>query len=251
MTGLNGADPGGTPLGILQGEHILFHEYGHVLAGNLGIGSRNAVINELIANIFRTAYILAERPELHALLESRRASQTAPRYAALIDYDYLSGSMDSASVGWMQSQTTSMAFALTQNERLSDLVPKLQKEFPESSARLGLAEALIARLNRISLGMASSFAAVYGPSTITPAKPVACDSATQPKDRSGQLIIANTTANPVTMNPINGTNRTITLTFPANAVRSLMRQAGLVLKVSDGFCYVLREEPTVVTISER
>jgi hypothetical protein len=137
-----------------------------------------------------------------------------------------------------------MGFALAQNERLSDLVPKLQKEFPDSSARLELGEALITRLNRISAGLASSFAAVYP--SITPAKPVACDSAVPLSDPSGKLIIANTTANPITMNPINDPKGTITLTIPANEFRSLTRSAGLVLKISDGSCYVLREEKTTI-----
>ena len=51
--------------GYLQHESTLFHEDGHILAARLEIGSGNPFMNELVAQIFRHAYIAAERPDMN------------------------------------------------------------------------------------------------------------------------------------------------------------------------------------------
>lgn len=235
----------------LQGEPVLFHEYGHILAHRLGIGGvANGQIEELVANIIMSSYVRVERPDLLAVWESLRAAAvTTPRYTALVDYDYLGAAIDSASAQWLQYQMIGIAFAVTENQRFSELVPKLRQEFPLATTRRDGGADLAARLGRISTGFqVSSWVSPLGPTTVTPATPVACASASSPGAEMGRLTIVNTTANPMTMTFTLANRRDASGTIPAGEFRTLSNPVGLLVKIVGGACYVIRENPTVTTI---
>lgn len=234
----------------LQGEAVLFHEYGHILARRLGIGGVvNGQVEELVANIIMSSYVRSERPDLFAVWERLRAATGAPRYTALVDYDYLGAGIDSASAQWLQYQMIGIAFALTENQRLSDLVPKLRQEFPLSTARRDGGADLAARLARISTGFrASSWASALGPTTVTPATPVACEAAAPAGADMGRLTIVNATANPITMTFTLTDGRDASGTIPPNEFRTLSNTVGVLVRIVGRSCYVIRENPTAATI---
>ena len=248
---VTGADPDHSPGGVLQGEQILFHEYGHILADQLSIRSANGSINEVIANVFSMAYIQADRADLKFLLDVRRNNshpRPTPRYTALIDFDYLGGAIATPNRFWLQFHEERIGDALVSNQRLADVVKRLQQEFPARDLKQEGAEELKARLSRIASGLPASLLSQYGPTTITTATPVACDASTT-LGNSSALVVRNNTANPITITSTNNPiPRTGAVTIAANTWRTFRNQAGVRFRISDGSCFVFRDEPTIVTI---
>ena len=64
-----GADRDHSNGGILDGEQILFHDDGHILADALKIHTNNKSIQEFVAGIFMIAYIRAQRPDMNFIVE--------------------------------------------------------------------------------------------------------------------------------------------------------------------------------------
>lgn len=256
MTALGAATPDGQSLNALGGEGVLFHEYGHILAGQLGIGSRSDFMNELFADIFWAAHIQSERPDLLASFEAPRpGGRPTPRYTALIDWDYLGGMggrLDAPSAGGLQREMNFIALAITKSQRLSDLVLRLQKEFPATTAKSEGLDEITGRLSRISPGFqAASFATLYGPTTLTRAKLVPCDFTPSPAGRSGHLVVVNATPNPIRMTSINHPRGASVNIAPNQFIPDRTSPVGGLIKMSDDSCYVIGDEPTVVIVGPR
>ena len=125
-----GADPEHASGGILNNEHVLFHDDGHAFFDALRIGdvrasedkssfaanmyAYNRTVVEFVGAFFTIGYIHAKRPDLKFLLEDRRfRRRDPPRYPTLVDFDYLGGIGD-PSYFWFMNQMERIADALRQ-----------------------------------------------------------------------------------------------------------------------------------------
>jgi hypothetical protein len=136
----------------------LFHEMGHVIARDLGIGSANLWVNELIANIMMAGYIRAERPELigyQSGMPPRFAD--ANRFETLAEFDRYYFNMGQLDYLWFHFHIARVAdFMISGPGGTAGVVEGLVREFPAGAdpGRVSIEET-IDRLERISPGVAT------------------------------------------------------------------------------------------------
>jgi hypothetical protein len=243
---LAGADPDHAAGGVLQGEHIIFHEDGHILADSLGIRG-NAFINELIPGIFMAAYIHAKRPDLQFVLEDRRSGKVPPssRYTTLADFMYLYGNMEAANAIWFQWQFERLADFMVKDQDFPTLIGRLQKAFPAGQKQLTVQEVL-ARLEGIRGGFLAAAGTLAGPTTLPRISPSPCQEQTA-EGRTFQLAVRNETSAQIGVSFPDGHNADL----PANSWRSYRVKAGWVLKLSNGKCLSAGQEPSIAVLEDR
>jgi hypothetical protein len=242
---LAGADPDHAVGGVLQGEHIVFHEDGHILADSLGISS-NAFINELIPGIFMVAYIHAERPDLNFVLEDRRSGKEplANRYTTLADFTYVGARMETANYIWFQWHFERLADFIVKDQDFPTLIQRLQKSFPVGQKQLST-DQVLARLEGFRPGFLAKAGALAGPTTLPRILPSACQEQTA-EGRPSQLAVKNDTSDLINVSFPDGYNAKL----PANSSWSYRVKAGWVLKLSNGRCLVAGEEPSIAVIEQ-
>lgn len=237
------------PGGVLEGEGVLFHEDGHILASSLRIRSGNEFVNELIAHIFRAGYINAERQELR-LPEDRKAAirdarrSNPPRYTSLADLDYLYDGVGPSNYYWFQGWLGELAEFLVQDQNFPILIEKLQKAFPVSEAKQETLEAIDARLETIRPGFLRAAGTLAGPTTIPRITPSTCHESSKGPGPS-TLVIDNRTDDPLAVTFPNGHTNAV----PAHTWRVARNMpVGSALKLPNGTCLVVRDEPTLAVI---
>ncbi len=242
-----GSDRDHSAGGILQGEHTLFHEDGHILTNFLKIWSGNRFVNELTAGMFMAAYIGAKRPDLNFVLEDRRSGRrpTPPRYTSLADLDYLQGHVGLANYFWFQFHLERLADFLVKDQDFPSVVERLRKAFPAAEARQLPLEEINARLEDIRPGFLKMAGALAGPTTIPRIMPSVCQ---EPKKVGAPtyVVVHNQTADPIDITVSEGEK------YSTAAHRSLAYRVGVgaSLKLPDGTCLVAGDEPTLGMIGQ-
>ena len=239
-----GADHDHTAGGILQGEPQLFHEDGHILADLLKIRSGNSFVNELIANIFQTAYIGAERHDLNWFLEDRRTGRrTSPRYTSLADLDYLYSGVGTTNYFWFQWHLERLADFLAADQSFPSVIERLQKAFPADEVKQETLEEIDSHLERIRPGFVKMAGPLAGPATITRITPSACPESAETGESRYPIVVRNDTTDPLVVNAPDGKAASV----PAHAWRTYARAS---LKLPTGDCLVARDEPTLAVIEK-
>jgi hypothetical protein len=242
---LAGAGPDHGVGGVLQGEHIVFHEDGHILADALGISS-NAFVNELVPGIFMAAYIHAKRPDLQFVLEDRRSGKEPPssRYTTLADFMYVNGSMETANYIWFQWHFERLADLIVKDQDLPTLIARLQKSFPAGQKQLTVQE-VFDRLEEIRAGFLEAAGPLAGPTTLPRISPSPCQEQTA-EGKTFRLTVKNDTSELINVSFPDGYDAKL----PANSWWSYRVKAGWVLKLSNGKCLVAGEEPSIGVIDQ-
>lgn len=140
-----------------------FHEIGHVIASDLGIGSANLWINELIANVVMAGYIRAERPMLVGYQSGMPPRFVdANRFETLAEFDQLYFAMGQLDYLWFHFHIARIADYLVSGPGLVAAVEGLRREFPaeRGRARESIAETF-GRLEQIRSGVTN----IAGPLT--------------------------------------------------------------------------------------
>ncbi len=133
------------------------HEIGHVLARDLGIGSANAWIGELIANVVMAAYVRAERPALGGFQRGLPPRFAAPpRYARLAEFDQVYFAMGQANYLWFQFEIARLADFIVAGAEPAVILAGFQREFPLATRRRETVSETFARLERIRPGITAS-----------------------------------------------------------------------------------------------
>lgn len=250
-----GADRDHANGGVLQGEHILFHDDGHAFFDAMNIGdigaaptkstgfleAHNRTIVEFVASVFAIAYIRSERPDLNFILEDRRSrSPKAPRYRTFADLDYLNNGIDGPTYFWFMFQM----------EKLADAVLAKHPDFPAAIRKAKLAfqdhtkpfppEVIWARFETIWPGFKEMAGLLASPTSIQSVAAASCEEPAV-KGNWSRIVIINESAHPIAVRPIPGDTpqavqehswRTFNL-----GVRALLLQ--------DGKCVPARNEPSV------
>ena len=239
-----GADPEHAAGGILQNEQVLFHEYGHMLAGALKIGAGNAFFNELVANIFGVAYIQANRPDLSWLLEDWRSGvRTPPRYTSLADFDYLYSGVGLQNMYWFQWQLSRLADFLTRGQTLPIVVEKLQRTFPSNNPNKLSLDYIDAGLEAIRPGFLKVAGVLAEPTTIARIMPSECRE-TPKHGGSSYVVIRNGNAAPLEIVQANGQKDSI----PARSWSRYVLVVGAAIRLPDGSCLIGRADPSLAII---
>jgi len=114
-----------------------FHEIGHVIARDLGIGSANLWINELIANVVMAGYIREERPALISYqsgMPPRFAD--ANRFSTLDEFDQLYFAMGQRDYLWFHFHIAAIAdFLVAGPGGLAAAIDGLRQQFPADAGR--------------------------------------------------------------------------------------------------------------------
>ena len=161
----DGRDSDHAPGGILESEHSLFHEAGHLFANALKIKSGNQFVNELIPGMFLAAYIGAERPDLNWVFH--RAGPASPRYTSLADLDYSGGNVGTQNYYWFQARLERLSDFFVKDQGFPSVIEKLQAAFPAAKARQETLVEIDAHLESIRPGFIKMAGPLAGPATIT------------------------------------------------------------------------------------
>jgi hypothetical protein len=132
----------------------LFHEMGHVIARDLGVGSANMWVNELIASVIMAGYVRAERPQFAAFqggMPPRFAD--ANHFSTLADFDDLYFGMGQLDYLWFHFHIARIADFLAGGPGgLPAAVEALRREFPAGGERQTVPETL-QRLEHVRAGV--------------------------------------------------------------------------------------------------
>jgi hypothetical protein len=132
------------------------HEIGHVIAHDLGIGSANHWIDELVANVIMAGYIRAERPDLigyQSGMPPRFAD--ANHFSTLAEFDELYFAMGQLDYLWFHFHLAGIAdFIVSGPGGLAAAIDGFRREFPAEAERgeEPIADTIL-RLERISPGV--------------------------------------------------------------------------------------------------
>ncbi len=240
--------------GVLNSEHILFHEVGHILAGRLKIMRRpNHLVDELVATMFAASYIAFERPDMNVFLQGRRAAQP-PRYTSLADLDYLGHHVGQKNYTWLHQELWPLAAVLVKGHSFPTLVEKLQKLFPPSANdRALMPEEIVERLERIQPDFSKG--SLNKPSTITRIKPAACPESARGMDNSDEengqpVVVRNNTNEPLDIPLAEDPGQIWRVAAHSWRTANDIR-VGSAFKLPDGTCLVAREEPTLAVIGRQ
>jgi hypothetical protein len=238
-----GMDRDHVPGGKLAGEHVLFHEDGHLIANTLKFLQASPFVNELIANIFCVAYIRSQRPDLKWVLESELDLSAPPRYTSLFDLENAGGG-NPANYFWYQGKLERLADFLTKDQDFRTLVEKLEKVFP-AGPYPGL-EAIIARLEAIRPGFAKELGPLAGPSTLLRIAPAACQEPTN-ETRESLIVIQNDTDSLLDVTHPDGHK----LTVDAHRLRPVRLPIGSSIRLPDDTCLRVRDEPSLAVFKKQ
>jgi hypothetical protein len=143
----------------------LFHEMGHVIAYDLGIGSANLWVNELIASVIMAGYVRAERPQFAGF-----QSGMPPRFAhanhfsTLDEFDTLYFAMGQLDYLWFHFHIARIAdYLVSGPDGLATVVAALLREFPASPPAQPVTVAqTLERLERVRPGVSALAAGLMG-----------------------------------------------------------------------------------------
>ena len=110
----------------------MLHEIGHVIAHDLGIGSANPWVNELIASVIMAGYINAERTQF-AGFQSGMPPRFAGEgnYASLVEFDRLYFAMGQFDYLWFHFHIADLAnYVIEETGDLGAAMERLGQEFP-------------------------------------------------------------------------------------------------------------------------
>ncbi len=240
---------GNQPQETLAGEYILFHEAGHNYASALHIGSGNAWVNELIANLFMAEYINARRPDLKWTLDGPAAHHVKeqPHYTSLRDLDYVYyAGVGPQNYAWYQYEIEQLSGYLVAGQSLPNLVKTLQKEFPLASARQESLEQIIVHLDRIRAGSENFLTPLYSPSILTRILPSACPvEPAKPTDQVSVIGVRNDLAKSLSIVTPDGKAETLA----PSTWDTFMIKRGEVLKVGNDRCLIGVPDSSLAIIS--
>jgi hypothetical protein len=136
----------------------LFHEMGHVIARELGIGSANLWVNELIASVIMAGYVRAERPQFAGF-----QSGMPPRFAhanhfsTLEEFDTLYFAMGQLDYLWFHFHIARIAdYLVSGPDGFATVVEALRRQFPASPQRQPETVAqTLERLERVRPGVSA------------------------------------------------------------------------------------------------
>ena len=220
---------------------LTFHEVGHLIAPQLGLASGNHWVEELIANLFLAAYVLAERPDLAPILAG-----VPPRFAnpgpfdQLFDLDsfYAGGGLEN--YAWFQFRLAALAGHLVEGRDFAAVIGAMRAAFPAERAdrRLTVSRTL-ALLEPIAPGASPLLADMAGDGVLPALAPGACD-ASPPAGPATQtpalLLLDNRGAAPLGYRASGAPDFT---TLPAGEVASLQGAAGTLVELRGGDCLTL------------
>jgi hypothetical protein len=141
----------------------LFHEMGHVIAHQLGIGSNNLWVNELIASVIMAGYVRAERPQFAGFqsgMPPRFAN--ANHFSTLEEFDTLYFNMGQLDYLWFHFHIARIAdYLVSGPDGLATVLVALRREFPELPRRQPETVAqTLERLERVRPGVGALAAAL-------------------------------------------------------------------------------------------
>jgi len=103
----------------LATEMASLHEAGHLIAYQLGIGSDNLFVEQLVANVFPSAHAASGHPELK--IWKLPLKFPPQRYTALADMDYLRD-LPLLNEAWLELKLQNLADVLVEGEDLRGLM---------------------------------------------------------------------------------------------------------------------------------
>lgn len=243
------ADPAHAKGGILNNEHVLFHDDGHILADAENIQFGNKSANEAVASMFMVMYILAERPDMQWVLNSSRTMPAPPnlRYTTLADLDYLDGTwaLSAQNIYWFLRQLVAALVPLSKNRDIRSVVAKLQQAFAPPG-RQELPAEINARFERVWPGFARSAGPLIGPSTIRRTTGSTCQNS-EARNEPAYVVIQNEGANPITVEDSDHRKSVIA----EHSWRTFAVKVGEAIRLPDGTCLVGRDEPTLTIIETK
>jgi hypothetical protein len=132
-----------------------YHETGHTLVYEYGIGKTNFFLNEILANYFAYAYAKGRDPQTATVGEGFVKMAMAPpgAYTSLEDFEAHREDMfktNPANYDWYQLQFGLRAFEIYDEQGLGFLA-KVKSAFPKGAAEMSVADTL-SRLEAISPG---------------------------------------------------------------------------------------------------
>ena len=258
-----GADPEHAREGILNNEHVLFHDDGHAFFDALRIGdigatedkfsfaastyAYNRTVVEFVAGVFTIGYIHAKRPDLKFLLEDRRfRRRDPPRYPTLVDFDYLGGIGD-VSYFWFMGQMEKIADALlTKYPDFKSSIQNVKLAFHDQSKPVAPNE-VRARFETIWPGFTEIAGELAGPGTIAAVKPSACPEPVKSGASFSRIVIKNDSHEALGIRDVDGKP----LTVPAYSWRRFGARVGAFFTLPDGTCLVAKNETTLFVMGEK
>jgi len=228
----------------MPGEHILYHETGHIVAHAMGIASGNNFANEIVADVFLAAYVHAKRPELAWALAGPPSDFKKPlRYMSLADLDYLDTGVGFENYLWFQANLRHAGDFLVHGEDFAGVAAKLRQAFPASAKKQESVNEIVARLDGMRPGFREMLGPLAGPSTLPLIQPSACREGSDSGRRSGVAIYNKTNA-PLTVTLPKGDSQTL----PPQSWSSFPVNAGASIGLSDGSCVVAIDEPALAIV---
>lgn len=216
-------------------EALIFHEAGHLIAGELGLLPGNLWVDELVANLFLAAYVRAERPDLARILAG-----VPPRFAnpgpfdQLFDLDsfYAAGGLEN--YAWFQFRLAALADAMLEGRDFAMVMQGMQAAFP-ADRRLTVARSL-ALVDAVSPGATALVADMAGDGVLPALAPKDCG-ASQPVEGAagpvGWLFFDNRGSAPLGYRtPGDGRFTAV----PAGEVTALQGAAGTLVELESGGC---------------
>jgi hypothetical protein len=240
---------GPDPKSKTPGEHIAYHEAGHIFAHSLKIQSGNAFVNELVAQIFMTAYIKENRPDLKWLLPDPAPSgfKDAPRYSSLADLDYIYMGVGFQNYVWFQYQLQRVAHFLVIGQKFPIVIQKLRHEFPSDTQKQETIQQIVAHLDKVRPGVGEILGPLAEPTTLPSLRPSACSKQALQATTKSVIAIRNDSDRPLALAPPEGATRTIA----AGAWDTFELISGQSLKLPDGTCLLAGDAPSLAVIDKQ
>jgi hypothetical protein len=227
-------------------EIISFHEMGHLFAHKAGIRSTHSWVNELVANVFAQAYILAHQPELESYRSAPIPAAMSPRYTSLADLDYLNSDMSFSNYAWFQFQLNRLGAFLAQQQDLRTAVRHLQAAFQATEDVHLTSREVLQHMESIVGGFADQLGLLSQPTTIRRVNESICHSGPLAEGAPSLLIVDNQTPGEVTVSRA-GREPNAVGAWQSRRVKVV---AGEQLRLSTGGCVLATDEPTVAVIQK-
>jgi hypothetical protein len=130
---------------------MAYHETGHTLVYEYGIGQTNHFLNEILANYFAYGYAKTRDPETATVFEGFSTLGTPPgAYTSLEDFESHWSDMPPANYDWYQLQFGLRVLEIY-NEQGLGFLSKVKSVFPKGTPEMSVADTLT-RLEEISPG---------------------------------------------------------------------------------------------------
>jgi hypothetical protein len=228
------------------GEDITYHEAGHNFAYAAKIWSANQWVNELIANMFASAYVEAKRPDLEQLRKANESAATEkPRYTSLRDLDYVYVGVGFQNYVWFQMQMAKLADFLVAGQDFSTVVMRLRAEFPSEGQKQETLDRIAVHLERVRPGATEFLKPLMGPSALAILKSSSCPASGG--DKNAQPIpvaVRNDSGSALeVVDPDDGK-----ITIATQTWKTFYLRPGTFLKLPDGTCIVQGNEPALAVI---